>query len=144
MKTVIKYLFLLFVFASCNNSENFHESPNIDTVLVYKHDTISDCLPYACIDGVYGGKISKKQLLNGKEITLLNNYNNYKILSFRCVSRADVNNRIQNLGPFFNDEIMKVFESVQAGSILYFENIRAVNMNKDTVVLNSIIVHLPT
>jgi hypothetical protein len=148
MKVVVNFVLVLFVLSSCSNSDNSGAIQKLtDTVVVYKHDTINDCLPYVTIAGLYGGKISKGELLHCDGLRLLNNEAGYKIISFKCSNEtfkyyAD-NFQVQNVGALFNDKTLELFNRLEAHATLSIENVRVINKTNDTVMLNSIIVHLP-
>ncbi len=146
MKSVTKYIAVLFVLCSCNNSNN-SELPtlNKDTVLVYKHDTINYSLPYACVAGVNNGKSTKGELVNCGGMILKNNSSDYKVVSFVCRDILnDINykqdNQVKNIGPIFNKNVIKLFQQFDCDAKFCFENIKVVGLRNDTVVLNPVII----
>ena len=146
MKTIIYYLFLLSFLSSCNNSNrtDFDKKVN-DTLIVYKHDTITDCLPYANIEGICNGKIRKTFLDSTKGITLSNNDGNYKIVSFEfsCfILGAWI--ELRNEGMTFNEEIKNVMLKIPSSHAkFYFEKIKVVNSKNEIKVLNPLIIYYP-
>ena len=146
MKTIIYYLLGLFILSACNNlnKADFDKKVN-DTLIIYKQDTLIDCLPYANIGGICNGKISKILLDSTQGITLSNNDGNYKVISFEfscfVLGKWLV---LQNEGMVFNEEIKNaILKTPHHYAKFYFEKIKVVNAKNEEKILNPVIIHYP-
>jgi|GEM_PF-7060683 len=147
MNAIIKYVAVCVIFSACADPTGEAPAPKTnDTVIVYKHDTVSNGLPYAAVLGVYNGEVSKGDLIHAQGMRLLNNPKGYKIASFEC-SDADFRKgyRVKNEGPLFNAEMISLFQNVNPfNAKLCFENIRIVGPDNDTVLANPVILRYDT
>ncbi|MCW3085522.1 MAG: hypothetical protein JWP12_2888 [Bacteroidetes bacterium] len=148
MKYLIIIISIAFLFSACGNATHtIPDKVKQDTAVVYKHDTVNYSLPYACVAGLYSGDCDRGALLHCSGMMLKNNEEGYIILSFECsnVMLTDSfkkNGRIRNIGAAFNKEIIKIFGEFDSSAKFCFENIKAVGMNSDTVMLNPVIINV--
>ncbi len=141
-------MLIAFMFGACKNGS--HAAPDKakqDSVIVYKHDTVNCSLPYACVAGLYSGECDRGALLHCNGMMLKNNQDGYTILSFECsnVMLADSfkkNGRVKNIGAAFDKDLIKLFGEFDSSAKFCFENIKAVSMNNDTVLLNPVIINV--
>lgn len=142
MKTVLNYILALFILSSCSSSDSSTDVQiRNDTVIVYKHDTVKFCLPYASLSLIENGCVTKGDLTNTDEMMLKNNELGYRIISFEC-SKKQMGKviRIENDGAKFNKKIVDLFNKTIDSDILSFEKIKVVNANNDTAILNPVII----
>jgi hypothetical protein len=147
MKAIINCIVVLFFVSACTDAiDKSPDQASNDTIIVYKHDTVSNSLPYAAVLSVYNGEVSKGDLIHTKGMRLLNNPKGYKIVSFEC-SDADYRKgyKVKNEGPFFNAQLISLFENVNPfNAKLCFENIRIVGPDNDTILANPVILRYDT
>ena len=144
MKVCINFMLLSLLICACNSSSNSaSDQKKSDTVIVYKHDTVRYCLPYASISRVNDGYVSKSDLLNTNGMLLLNNELGYKIISFECTKRQMGHIfKVENYGAKINDKLIDLFSKVIMSDILSFDKIKVVSANKDTAFLNPVIIKI--
>ncbi|MGZ4055960.1 MAG: hypothetical protein ACXVPU_15775 [Bacteroidia bacterium] len=145
MKTVVSFIIIIFVLNSCSSSDNSEVyQKKSDTLILYKHDTINNDLPYACVAGVNNGESSKGELVNCRGMILKNNSRNYKIVSFECQDLLNNKkyHKVKNIGALFSKEIIKLFQYFDCDAKFCFENIKVVGISNDTIIINPVIINV--
>lgn len=113
----------------------------VKTIKIKKSITQDKMISLVTIGGLYYGEITTKQLIADKKLRVSNNKEDWRIISFSLMFGAKGNIKsFTQSGDSLTQQIMEelVSRDPKVHNKIYISPIRAVNSNKDTVILNPI------